>query len=57
MDCINAVIGAPGRAVSGALRASNTVPAVALVALNSPVDGQLAYTNIAGNEMLRTTER
>ncbi len=48
----NAVIGAPGLArISGSMRASNTVPAVALVALNSPVDGQLAYTNMAGDEI------
>ncbi|MFB3785150.1 MAG: hypothetical protein ACE15F_02145 [bacterium] len=36
--------------VSGCFRVSNKNAAVALVALNSPIDGQLGYTNITGDE-------
>ncbi len=37
--------------ISGFVRASNKSPAVALVALNSPIDGQLGYTNLAVEEI------
>ncbi len=36
--------------ISGSFRISNKSAAVALVALNSPIDGQLGYTNITGDE-------
>ncbi len=46
------VMDAPALArVSAAVRASNSAAAVALAALNSPVDGQLAYSNIALEEI------
>jgi len=37
--------------ISGYVRSSNKAPAIALVALNSPIDGQLAYTNLTGDEI------
>ncbi len=37
--------------ISCSIRASNKTPDVALIALNSPIDGQLGYTNLAGEEL------
>ncbi len=37
--------------IRGSFRSSNRNGAIALIALNSPIDGQFGYTNIIGNEI------
>lgn len=37
--------------ISGQFRASNKQAAIALVALNSPIDGQIGYTNLRSDEI------
>jgi len=37
--------------LSGSFRADNKEVAIALVGLNSPIDGQIAYTNVRGDEV------
>ncbi|MEW6238077.1 MAG: formylglycine-generating enzyme family protein [Candidatus Omnitrophota bacterium] len=49
---VNVAMEAPSLAViSGAFRSSSKDVSIALIALNCPVDGQLGYTNITGEEI------